>query len=356
MSDLPFDPSEVTTRLLHWYGQAGRSFPWRETRDPYRIWLSEIMLQQTGVIAVQPYYRRFLERFPTVVDLAGAPEEEVTDLWAGLGYYNRARNLHAAAKQVVAAHGGKLPADLTALMALPGIGRSTAGAILSIAFDRPAPILDGNVRRVLCRLFALQADPRSTASEKKLWAWSEALTSVERPHDYTQAIMDLGAVICIPRTPRCDECPVEPFCEARRLGLEQELPQKRPKKSVPTRHQVALVIAWDDNVFVRRRPTDGMLAGLWEFPTLEVSKDGAQASAVQALCESLCLGGKPALLGQVRHAYSHFKLELALYRVSLKAPFDANETARWCPRGELKNLSLHGAHKKALPLLDCDSL
>ncbi|HXV22573.1 MAG TPA: A/G-specific adenine glycosylase, partial [Desulfuromonadales bacterium] len=224
MPDFPFAPAEAARCLLAWYGREGRDLPWRRTRDPYRIWLSEIMLQQTGVSSVIPYYERFLVAYPTVEALAQDKVEEVIELWAGLGYYLRARNLHAAARAVVERHRGTFPADLAALQALPGGGRSTAGAILSIAFDIPAPILDGNVRRVLCRLFALAEDPRGPAAERKLWAWAEVLTPADRPHDYAQAIMDLGATLCTPKNPDCPRCPLAALCQARAQGLERELP------------------------------------------------------------------------------------------------------------------------------------
>jgi A/G-specific adenine glycosylase len=242
MPDFPFAPAEVSRALLAWYGREGRDLPWRRTRDPYRIWLSEIMLQQTGVGTVIPYYERFLAAYPTVGALAQPRVEEVVELWAGLGYYSRARNLHAAARAVVERHGGGFPADLAALQALPGVGLSTAGAILSIAFDIPAPILDGNVRRVLCRLFAMAEDPRRPAAEKKLWAWAEALTPADRPHDYAQAIMDLGATLCIPKSPDCPRCPLAALCQARAQGLERELPLSGRRKAVPTVLQVALLL------------------------------------------------------------------------------------------------------------------
>jgi A/G-specific adenine glycosylase len=235
MPDFSFNSAEVVRRLLAWYGRAGRDLPWRRTRDPYRIWLSEVMLQQTGVETVIPYYERFLEAFPTVRALAVATAEEVVERWAGLGYYSRARNLHAAAQRVVNFNAGHFPDTLEGLMELPGVGRSTAGAILSIAFDRPGPILDGNVRRVLCRLHALKEDPRSGSGEKKLWAWAAELTPIDRPHDYAQAIMDLGATVCTPRSPECGDCPLQTCCRARSLGLEEELPLRSGGKKAPTR-------------------------------------------------------------------------------------------------------------------------
>ena len=351
LSALPFPPHEVAERLLAWYGAEGRDLPWRHTRDPYAIWLSEVMLQQTGVETVIPYYRKFLERFPAVADLAAAPVEEVIELWAGLGYYRRARNLHAAARQVVDDFDGLFPATLEALQALPGVGRSTAGAILSIAFDIPAPILDGNVRRVLCRLFALGGDPRSSAAEKKLWAWSEALTSQTRPHDYAQAIMDLGATLCTPRQPACGRCPLAALCEGFRQGLAESLPEARPRKQLPVRRQVALVLERDGDVLVSRRGLDGMLAGLWEFPVREIAGDEISESVAAGLAAELG-GEQPEHLGTVRHLYSHFRLETELFiSFSRSDRVAEREACRWVPRAELSRLALHGAHQKALPLL-----
>jgi len=337
--------------LLAWYGRAGRDLPWRETRDPYRIWLSEIMLQQTGVETVKPYYARFLDHFPTVHELAAAPLEAVIDLWAGLGYYSRARNLHAAARQLAAQHDGKFPQTVEQLTALPGIGRSTAGAILALAFDRSAPILDGNVRRVLCRLYALEENPHTPAAQRQLWAWAAELTPAERAHDYTQAIMDLGATVCTPRNPRCGDCPWYDPCRAQALGLQAELPRKAAPKAVPTRRQLALVVTRSGRILVRRRPATGMLGGLWEFPTVAV-EGGRVAAALRQLQRELGLAGATELLGGVRHAYSHFKLELDLYHLSIAADRVAEAgDGHWLTPAQLSTLSLHGAHKKALPLL-----
>ena len=353
MPDLNFDPAEVAHRLLAWYGRAGRDLPWRRTRDPYRIWLSEVMLQQTGVETVIPYYERFLEAFPTVRALDAASVEEVVERWAGLGYYSRARNLHAAARRVVNSDGGCFPDTLEGLMELPGVGRSTAGAILSIAFNRPAPILDGNVRRVLCRLYALQDDPRSASGEKLLWSWASKLTPVDRPRDYAQAIMDLGATVCTPRAPDCGGCPLEASCRARALGLEDELPRRRGKKKVPTRVQVALLLISGGRCLVRRRPLSGMLGGLWEFPAAAVSEDETPGMAASRLLQTLGLAAEPRPAGEVAHVYSHFRLDLRLYRAEAGETFKVaeGEETRWLPPAELAACPLHGAHKKALALL-----
>ncbi len=352
----PFAGEEVAARLLAWYGRCGRDLPWRRTREPYRIWLSEIMLQQTGVSTVIPYYERFLQRFADVQALAAASVDEVIELWAGLGYYSRARNLHAAACQVVAELGGRFPADLQDLMALPGIGRSTAGAILSIAFDKKAPILDGNVRRVLIRLYAVDEPPRAAAVEKLLWQRAEALTPAERPHDYAQAIMDLGATVCTPRNPDCSTCPLAALCQANRLGLAEELPRRQPRKPVPLVRQVALLLERDGEFLVSKRPLQGMLAGLWEFPCRQLTEGQAAETAIDELLVELGLPGRLRELGRVRHAYSHFRLEVAVFQVVVDDGLVGGQIAEgepsvWLPPAELAGLALHGAHKKVRALL-----
>jgi A/G-specific adenine glycosylase len=345
---LPFQATEISLRLLSWYGKEGRVLPWRENRDPYRIWLSEIMLQQTTVAAVIPYYARFLQRFPTIESLAAAPLDDVISLWAGLGYYSRARNLHRGAQKIVSEH-ADFPDTLEGLLALPGIGRSTAGAILSIAFDKPAPILDGNVRRVLVRLFAWQEDPRSSRAEKQLWQWAEALTPEEHPHDYAQAIMDLGATVCVPRTPLCESCPLRELCQAFKQGCATLLPVARKQGKLPVRRQVALLVKGSGGYLLRQRPTEGFLGGLWEFPVVEVSPEENHRQAAERLLADLGLVGEACEAEAVRHAYSHFKLEMAVFSVEIeKKTFvaEAGEYA-WYREDELKRLPLHGAHKKA---------
>ena len=344
-----FRAEEVAPRLLGWYGHAGRDLPWRQTRDPYLIWLAEIMLQQTTVAAVIGYYQRFLENFPTVEHLAAAPLEAVIDLWAGLGYYARARNLHAAAKMVVEEFAGTFPTDVAGLQQLPGVGRSTAGAISALAFEQRAAILDGNVRRILCRLFALQEPPRATSAEKQLWRWSELLTPQQDVHDYTQAIMDLGATVCVPRKPLCPQCPLIDLCAAHRLGLEQQLPLKQASKKVPLRHEVALLLESRGRYLVRRRPASGLLGGLWEFPTVSVGTDETAEQKLVLLLADFVVSGRPQPLGSITHIYSHFRLELQLFRVSItELNIVAEGEHDWCEFSQLKQLALHGAHKKAL--------
>ncbi|MCK5914202.1 MAG: A/G-specific adenine glycosylase [Desulfuromusa sp.] len=347
--NLPFDPATVSSRLLAWYGQAGRDLPWRNTRDPYRIWLSEIMLQQTTVAAVINYYHRFLTKIPTVEVLAAVPLEDVIDLWAGLGYYSRARNLHAAAKLVVEQFEGYFPEDVDGLQKLPGVGRSTAGAISALAFDRRAPILDGNVRRVLCRLFALQEPPRSTTAEKQLWQWSEQITPAESVHDYTQAIMDLGAMVCVPRKPLCDKCPLNDLCQAYKLGLEQQLPLRQVAKPIPTRYEVVLLIDHRDSYLVRRRMTEGFLGGMWEFPMVSMLEGEDPEQKLRLLFSDFGLNGIAEPIGSSQHVYSHFRLKSDIYRTKIEDfPRVSEGDHDWFSPDKLKNIALHGAHKKVL--------
>jgi A/G-specific adenine glycosylase len=351
-TDLSFDPDEVAPRLLDWYRRQGRELPWRQTRDPYRIWLSEIMLQQTTVAAVIGYYQRFLENFPTVEHLAAAPLETVIDLWAGLGYYARARNLHAAARMVVEEYRAEFPQTADQLQQLPGVGRSTAGAIAALAFDQRAAILDGNVRRILCRLFALQQPPRSSATEKQLWQWAELLTPHRNVHDYTQAIMDLGATVCLPRKPLCEQCPLNALCQARLLGLQSQLPLKQQRKPVPTRNEAALLLEKQGRFMVRRRPASGLLGGLWEFPTISLEAGDMVEQKIALLMSDFAVSGTPRLLGSISHIYSHFRLELQLYQLSVDdLPRVGEGEADWVATEKLSQLALHGAHKKALAKL-----
>lgn len=352
MVDLPFPAPALVESLLDWYGHKGRDLPWRNTRDPYRIWLSEIMLQQTTVAAVIGYYQRFLESFPTVEHLAAAPLEAVIDLWAGLGYYARARNLHAAARMLVEDFGGSFPQTVATLQQLPGIGRSTAGAIVALAFERRAAILDGNVRRILCRLFALQLPPRSSAAEKQLWIWAELLTPQQAVHDYTQAIMDLGATVCVPRKPRCGDCPLSSLCQARQLGLERQLPLAQKSQPIPTRYEAALLLEWQGRYLIRRRPASGLLGGLWEFPTVSLLDDVSAEPPLRQLLNDFGATGALLPLGRINHIYSHFRLELQLFHLSVDAfLLVAEGETDWCAKEDLAHLALHGAHKKALAKL-----
>jgi A/G-specific adenine glycosylase len=286
---------------------------WRETRDPYRIWVSEVMLQQTRVETVAPYYDRFLQKFPDVRSLAVAPLDEVMKAWEGLGYYSRARNLHRAAGILVARHGTKVPRTVEDLEALPGIGRSTAGAIAAIAFGADVPILDANARRVVARLFAVEGDPRSGGVERILWERSASLVRNGKGRDTALAVMDLGALVCLPNAPRCKVCPLRTRCSSFLRGLQESIPPKRVKKVLPHFDVVAAVFRrWDGALFLIRRPSDGLLGGLWAFPSGRRAPGESLEDAMRrSLREKLQVRAViQRSVGAVRHAYSHYRITL----------------------------------------------
>ncbi|MEY3458307.1 MAG: A/G-specific adenine glycosylase [Planctomycetota bacterium] len=264
--------SGLQLRVLLWYDMRGRRLPWRETRDPYRIWLSEIMLQQTTVSAVVPYFQRFIERFPTVGVLAAAPLEEVLRCWEGLGYYSRARNLHRAAGLIVSEHGGEFPRSVEGLTGLPGIGRYTAGAIAAFAWDLPAAILEANTERLYARLMCLEESVDTSAGRKRLWEYAESIVPGERAGEFNQSLMDIGSGICIPKKPQCGECPLWDYCAARRAGREQELPRRRPRVGITELSELAVVLESGGRVLVRRRGMGERWAGMYDFPRLELSE------------------------------------------------------------------------------------
>ena len=263
---------DVARRLLAHYRATRRDLPWRRTRDPYAVWVSEIMLQQTRVATVIPYYERWLERFPTVAALADAPLDDVLERWSGLGYYSRARNLHRGAHEVMARWGGALPRTARELREVPGIGRYTAGAIASIAHGEPTPLVDGNVARVLARHYGIDEDVKSTVGQKRLWALAESLVPAEDPGDFNQALMELGAMVCTPRSPDCDACPLAATCVARAAGRTAELPVLPPRKRASELPRLDRAAAWvveEGRVLLVRRRPDGLYGGLWELPQAE---------------------------------------------------------------------------------------
>ena len=291
--------------LIKWHARAGRhDLPWQRDRSPYRVWISEIMLQQTQVGTVIPYYERFMQRFPDIVALAGAPLDEVLHLWSGLGYYARARNLHRAARQVRDEHGGRFPEGFEAVAGLPGIGRSTAGAILALSLGQRFPILDGNVRRVLSRHFGVQGSASDRAAVERLWRISQECTPARRIEVYTQAIMDLGATVCTRRNPACGACPVAARCVARLTGRQHELPTPKRRPARPLR-EVFVVAARrrDGSVLLERRPESGIWGGLWCLPQFDTS-----AEAEEYLRRILNSGARPRALEAFRHAFTHFDL------------------------------------------------
>jgi A/G-specific adenine glycosylase len=314
--------------LLDWHEREGRhDLPWQRDRTPYRVWLSEIMLQQTQVATVIPYYERFLHRFPDVRALAAAPLDEVLHLWSGLGYYARARNLHRAAVCIVDEHGGEFPADFAGTAALPGIGRSTAGAILALTRGERFPILDGNARRVLARYFGVAGASTDRAEAKRLWELAERCTPQIRVAEYTQAIMDLGATICVRRKPLCVRCPLASGCLARRTGRQHELPAPR-RALARGRRQAFMVVALGDtgNVLLERRPESGVWGGLWCLPEFST----ATAAAAFAR-NSLGATEAPRTLGALEHAFTHFDLTITplLVRCAVTEAVMEEGTSLW---------------------------
>jgi A/G-specific adenine glycosylase len=313
-------PRPFAARIGAWQRRHGRhDLPWQQSRDPYRIWLSEIMLQQTQVATVLPYYERFLAAFPDVRSLAAAPIGRVLELWAGLGYYRRAHHLHVAARAVVDRHGGSFPGSPEDLAALPGVGRSTAAAIAAFAFGVRGAILDGNVKRVLARHRGIEGYPGEAAVEKRLWVAAEALLPARGIESYTQGLMDLGATVCTRSMPRCDACPVADDCVARARGRVDQLPSPRPRKSVPKRELKVLLIERAGELLVERRPATGIWSGLWSLPELPVDADVAEALRRRFGIEAATID----VLASVVHGFTHFTLTLHPLRIAVQ---------RWQPR------------------------
>jgi A/G-specific adenine glycosylase len=312
------DP-EFSRTVIAWQKQHGRhALPWQNTTDPYRIWLSEIMLQQTQVAAVIPYYHRFLQRFPDVRSLADAPVEDVMAHWSGLGYYTRARNLHKCAQRLCVEHGGTFPADTKLLQALPGIGRSTAAAISAFAYGTRAAILDGNVKRVFARIFGIEQYPGEKQVENILWQRAQALLPLREVEAYTQGLMDLGATLCVRSRPSCGTCPFAGQCVAHVTGRVAELPVRKPKKTVPEKYAVMLVISNGEQVLLEQRPPSGIWGGLLSLPELAPSSDQqAQAAAIAQAAARFGAVARCEPLPVFSHGFTHFKLHVAPYRVQL---------------------------------------
>jgi A/G-specific adenine glycosylase len=344
------NPKLFCQSLLKWYNKNHRDLPWRRTDDPYRILVSEIMLQQTQVQTVIPYYKRWVSTFPSFQVLAKMPLNKVLKAWEGLGYYSRARNLHALAKVVVQRHRGKLPSTFEELKALPGIGRYTAGAVLSIAFGKDYPVVDGNVMRVLARHFAIRKDITLPATQHELWELAGRLLPHGRAGTYNQALMELGATICTPKNPACPKCPVQSTCLARRQNIQNELPIK--KKSGPTPHYTigAGVVRHGDKILISQRPLNGLLGGLWEFPggkkePGESLKETVRREIQEELGIKVAVGKK---LVEVDHAYSHFKITLhahdCVYRSGKVQALGVRDW-RWVRPQDLKRFAFPAANQ-----------
>lgn len=303
----------LVPRLLAWWDEGHADLPWRQTADPYAIWVAEVMLQQTQISTVIPYYERWLKRFPTVELLAAASLDDVLKLWEGLGYYSRARHLHAAAQTVVAEYGGQLPPTVVELRRLKGIGPYTAGAIASIAFQEPVPVVDGNVIRVLSRLIDLEADVTETETKNKLWSLAGSLVPAKRPGEYNQALMELGQRVCVPVAPACHRCPLAGICLARQHGTQLERPVRPLRKRTP-HYDVAAGVIWraDGRFLIARRPLDGLLGGLWEFPggkrdPGETLPETLAREIQEELALEIAVGKR---LVTIKHAYTHFRITL----------------------------------------------
>ena len=350
--------SDFTADLLHWYDEAAADLPWRRTKDPYHVWLSEIMLQQTQVATVIPYFERFLVAFPTVQALAQAPLDDVLKLWEGLGYYSRARNLHRAAQMIAGDLDGVFPQTADGLQNLPGVGRYTAGAIASIAFNQVAPVLDGNVIRVFARLADLEADVTQADTRAQLWQIAERLVPMTRPGDYNQALMELGRTICKPRNPLCGECPVQAHCLAYAHGTQDERPVKTARAATP-HYDVAAGVIWNDEgkLLIAQRPLDGLLGGLWEFPggkqeAGETLPECLQRELQEELAITVDVG---ELFTVVRHGFTHFKITLHAFTCRYASGPPQTIGVRdfaWVTPDELAQYSFGKADREVIAALD----
>lgn len=331
--------ADFAAALLAWYERSRRDLPWRVPLlaaghpDPYHVLLSEFMLQQTQVATVIPYFQRFIERFPAIADLAAADEQDVLRLWQGLGYYSRARNLHKAAKKVVADFGGQLPREVASLLTLPGVGRYTAGAIASLAYDARAPILDGNVMRVLCRVDYITADPRERSSQETLWRRAEQILPASRAGDFNSSLMELGATLCTPRNPQCLICPVRTFCEVANRGDPQSIPPPKKINPTPWFKRWIIAVQHGDRWLIEQRPATGRWAGMWQFVTLEPT---GRSPVMEVVVTRIGTHISPLTkIGSVSHALTHRRYTFTIYRCRA---FDQETTTpprRWVTLEEL---------------------
>lgn len=364
------DPADLVPPLLSWFAANARDLPWRRPRDPYAIWVSEVMLQQTQVRTVVPYWERWLRELPTIEALARAPLDRVLKLWEGLGYYTRARNLQRAAQTIVRDHGGQFPRRFADVLALPGIGRYTAGAICSLAFNQPTPVLDGNVMRVLTRVYGLRDDIRQPVVRERLWSlagefvnaaakcaksgpgprlrgrWARRVTS--RPCGaLNEALMELGAVTCTPRSPRCDACPWERFCVARRDGLAAELPRKSPTGSVRSQRILAFLCVRRGRTLVRQRPAGGVNAHLWELPNCAVTAEVSPLAAARDLLGAGVIEVRHLM--RVRHTITQSRIALEVYRVEFELFARVPRAAgQWATQMTLNRRAFAAAHRRIL--------
>lgn len=350
--------SAFRRKLLAWYGKHARDLPWRRSRDPYRVWLSEVMLQQTTVAAVKPYFERFLAALPTVESLAAADEQQVLRLWEGLGYYRRARGLHAASKQIVAELGGEFPRDVPGLMVLPGIGRYTAGAIVSIAYDQPAPILEANTIRLFARLIGLRDNPTKASSQRTLWKIAEELLPRKDVARFNQALMELGSLVCTPSEPKCDACPVAAHCAALRLGLQDEIPAATRKMAFTDLREAAVVVRKNGALLMRQCPAGERWAGLWDFPRFPLDAEGplfVRDELTAKVRDQTGVEIEPAgLLKTLKHGVTRYRITLECYdarAVGGRVRSTTDRPVRWAPPVELAGLPLSVTGRKIARLV-----
>jgi A/G-specific adenine glycosylase len=352
--------SAIVKNLLEWFGGNARDLPWRRTSDPYAIWVSEIMLQQTQVKAVLPYWERWMRALPTVEALANERAGRLHKLWEGLGYYRRVRNMHQAARMIVRRHGGKFPGDFDQILALPGIGRYTAGAISSIAFNQPKPVLDGNVIRVLCRCLGIAGNPRAGRTNQELWRLAAELVSaaaasaprVARPcSQINQSLMELGALVCLPRRPRCEACPLRKICVARRQGRVEALPDLGRRAAATPRRFFAFVVQRDGRFLVRQRPAEAVNGLLWEFPNVEAADGDTNIprAARRALGFAPVTDHALAPLCTIKHSITRYRITVQAFGVKVNCadPLPQLE-GKWLRLRELEALPFASAHRKIL--------
>ncbi|MGH7213681.1 MAG: A/G-specific adenine glycosylase [Tepidisphaeraceae bacterium] len=350
------DAKTFARKLLRWYDRSRRDLPWRAARgrvapvDPYHVLVSEAMLQQTQVATVVPYFNRFVERFASFEALARADEQDVLRMWQGLGYYSRARNLRKAARQVVGELGGALPRDVEGLRALPGVGRYTAGAVASIAFDCRAPIVDGNVARVLCRVDRIQSDPRQRATREVLWRRAEEVLPGRRCGDFNSALMELGATVCTPRSPQCLSCPVRDHCEAFAAGTQEKIPPPRKAKPTPLLKRWTFCMESEGKLLIEQRPATGRWAGMWQFVTTEANDATSPAKTIEALLSVRIDDLRE--LGVVTHALTHRRYEFEVFACQVAGePARRDRRRTWASIQELNDYPLPRPHVKIAQML-----
>jgi A/G-specific adenine glycosylase len=343
-------------RLLAWFAKHKRDLPWRKSQDPYRIWVSEIMLQQTTVKMAEPHFVRFLNTFPTVKHLAAADESQVLRLWEGLGYYRRARSMHAAAKKIVAEHGGKLPRDVATLQTLPGIGRYTAGAIASMAYDLRAPILETNTVRVLARLLAYPDDTTKSAGQKILWSAAEEILPQSNIAHFNQAMMELGSLVCTPSNPKCRECPVMPLCGAFEADIQNEIPKLAAKQKITAVREASVVVRKNGQVLVRQRGADERWAGMWDFPRFEITGEGplfVRDELINKLRDQTGITAMPGnVITTIKHGVTRYRITLDCYAAQfVEGRTGAEKATRWIRPAELDELPLSVTARKLANLI-----